>query len=107
MAMVVYKRDVKVPPAPPSMGMPASYAPVPMIPMMSLAGPPQMVPPSAGTGTFPMIPGMPPIPMMPATLPPPTLAPGPAGLPAGLDLSAISALAAAFGVAPQPPGPQQ
>jgi hypothetical protein len=107
-AMVVYKKDVKVPPAVPGM-----YQAQSTLPMTSAAGA------GAGFGApppYPMVPRTAPIPMVGAgqiTIPmqpqqPPSAAAPPTILPAGLDLSALSALAAAFGVPPsgQSPAPQ-
>jgi SPOC domain len=128
-AMVVYKKDVKVPPAVPNMSIPmtspgmmhpGSY-PQSTLPMMSAAaaGDGRVASTSGAAGgsgggfggppPYPMMPGTAPMPMVGAgqlpnqQQPPPAAAAAPNGggvLPAGLDLSAISALAAAFGVAP-------
>lgn len=137
-AMVVYKKGVKVPPAVPSMHVPTSYAPatVPMMPAVAAPAAPAtqhalppgldlsalsalaaVLPPPGGSTAVPLqypmaaVPGaVPPMPMMPqpAAVPPPSAAPAAQpGLLAGLDFSALSALAAAFGVAPNPQGPQQ
>ncbi len=119
-AMVVYKKDVKVPPAVPMMTSPSGYAPQPTLPMTSAAGvgagggaaagfgaPP---PYSTMPGTAPMMPmvGSGQMPMQQQQQQPPPAAAAAPILPAGLDLSAISALAAAFGVAPaQPDGKGQ
>jgi hypothetical protein len=136
-AMVVYKKDVQVPPAVPNMPIMTSsgmhtgsrFPPQSTLPMTSAAAagggnsagygapgaggapPPYSVVP--GTAPLPMV-GAGQMPMQQQQQQPPAAAAaaaagvgGPGGvLPTGLDLSAISALAAAFGVAPQQPDGQ-
>ena len=82
------------------------------VPMMSASAP---APAAGAPHAYSMVPGTAPLPMVgagqmnmsgpgggaPMQQPPPAAA-APGALPAGLDFSAISALAAAFGVAPTP-----
>jgi len=127
-AMVVYKKNVEVPPAVPNMPMVASsgvhtgsrYPPQSTLPMTSVAagggggGAGHGLPGVKGAPPpYSTVPGTTPLPMvgagqMPMRQDQPPAAVAAAGgtggtLPTGLDLSAISALAAAFGVAPQQP----
>ncbi|KAH7622362.1 putative PHD finger protein 3 [Nannochloris sp. 'desiccata'] len=131
-AMVVYKKDVKVPPALSNMAMMTSsgmhtssrYPPQSTLPMVSAAaaaaagggggggyGAPGVV---GAPPPYSAMPGMAPLPMVGAGQmpmqqqhpPPPASGGASENLPTGLDFSAISALAAAFGVAPQQPDGQ-